>query len=310
MDVRRPTDADFAAVLALVQAYDRSVIGDTDWTEEELREEWRTLDRSRDAWLIELDGRAAGYATFENRGDGRMMGDGYVDPALAGRGVGGTILRLTEERARQEAATVEPGRRVTLQNATLLAADGDAAHTLYESHGYQPVRHFWRMVIDLDTEPRVPGSLDGVTIDSYDAARDDRPVHAAIQEAFEDHWQHRQVPWEQWEEQWRTRGVDRTLWWVARAGDDVAGALLASWKRSGDWGFVDILGVRRPWRGRGVGEALLRTAFAELRRRGEQRVALGVDAESPTGATRLYERVGMRIFWRAVVWEKELRGGA
>jgi ribosomal protein S18 acetylase RimI-like enzyme len=62
------------------------------------------------------------------------------------------------------------------------------------------------------------------------------------------------------------------------------------------------------WRRRGIGEALLATVFAEFFRRGEHRVALGVDAENPTGATRLYERVGMRRFWEAVVYEKEIRG--
>jgi ribosomal protein S18 acetylase RimI-like enzyme len=70
---------------------------------------------------------------------------------------------------------------------------------------------------------------------------------------------------------------------------------------------VNLIGVRPEWRRRGIAEALLRAAFAEFFRRGELRVALGVDAESPTGATRLYERVGMRVFSRTVVYEKELR---
>jgi mycothiol synthase len=38
-------------------------------------------------------------------------------------------------------------------------------------------------------------------------------------------------------------------------------------------------------------------------------VALSVDAESPTGATRLYERVGMRAYQEFVLYEKELRAG-
>ena len=70
-----------------------------------------------------------------------------------------------------------------------------------------------------------------------------------------------------------------------------------------------LIGVRPAWRRRGIAEALLETSFAEFFRRGERRVALGVDAESPTGATRLYEKAGMRVFWEAVVYEKELRAG-
>jgi len=261
--------------------------------------------------VIELDGRLAGYAVLFDRGAGRLMGDGYVHPEATGRGVGGMILRLTEQRARERMETADPACRVSLQNATLLHEGGDGARGLYETNGYIVVRHFWRMVADLDSEPERPLALEGVAVEPYDESRDARDVHATIQEAFRDHWGHREVSWDEWDAAWRAReAVDRTLWWVARAEGELAGVILASWKRMGDWGFVDTLGVRRPWRRRGVGEALLRTAMLEFWRRGERRVALGVDAESPTGATRLYERVGMRVFWRSVVWEKELRPGA
>jgi ribosomal protein S18 acetylase RimI-like enzyme len=64
--------------------------------------------------------------------------------------------------------------------------------------------------------------------------------------------------------------------------------------------------VRPRWRRLGLGEALLRESFREFHRRGERRVALAVDVENPTGATRLYERVGMRPLWEAVVYRKQL----
>ncbi len=65
--------------------------------------------------------------------------------------------------------------------------------------------------------------------------------------------------------------------------------------------------MRPGWRRRGIAEALLQTSFAEFFRRGERRIALGVDAQSSTGATRLYESVGMHVHYRVVVYEKELR---
>jgi ribosomal protein S18 acetylase RimI-like enzyme len=74
-------------------------------------------------------------------------------------------------------------------------------------------------------------------------------------------------------------------------------------------GWVDTLGVRRPWRRQGLAEALLYHSFAELRRRGLTRVGLGVDAHSLTGATRLYEKVGMRAIRDFTLFEKELRPG-
>ena len=71
-----------------------------------------------------------------------------------------------------------------------------------------------------------------------------------------------------------------------------------------------MLGVRRPWRRRGLGTALLRHSFRELRARGCERARLMVDGENLTGAVQLYERAGMRILWRADVWRKELRADA
>jgi len=88
--VRRPASlADLPEVLALAQASDVVLIGESDWTEADLREEWDEYDLERDVFLLELGGRLAGYAAFERRGSsGRMLADGYVHPELTGRGVG------------------------------------------------------------------------------------------------------------------------------------------------------------------------------------------------------------------------------
>ncbi|HVM70013.1 MAG TPA: GNAT family N-acetyltransferase, partial [Gaiellaceae bacterium] len=75
-------------------------------------------------------------------------------------------------------------------------------------------------------------------------------------------------------------------------------------------GHVSLLGVRRPWRRRGLGEALLLHSFAAFRAAGYRRGTLGVDASSPTGATRLYERVGMRVYRDTVFLERPVGGGS
>jgi ribosomal protein S18 acetylase RimI-like enzyme len=67
-----------------------------------------------------------------------------------------------------------------------------------------------------------------------------------------------------------------------------------------------VLAVRRPWRRRGLGLALLRHSFVEMERRGMTRASLGVDAENLTGAVALYERAGMRVARRNDCWQKEL----
>jgi mycothiol synthase len=300
MIVRRPTPADLPRVLALCQAADRAVHGDTDWTEDDLRREWEhDVDLERDAWVVELDGAVAGYATFEDR-DGRLLGDGYVDPELRGRGVGSRLLELTEERAHE----VTAAGPTTLESACL---QGDhAARALFRARGYEPVRHFLRMVIDLDDPPEPAHPPADVTVTPFERS-DAVAVHAAIEEAFAEEFGFRPEPFERWAgRRLDEPGARHDLWFVARDGEEVAGAIVCDWKRNGDWGWVGAVAVRARWRRRGLGATLLRTAFARFFELGERRVALGVDAANPTGATRLYERLGMRVLWRADLYRKQL----
>lgn len=301
MTRRRATLADLPEALALAQAADHAVLGETDWTEAELREEWEACDLERDVFLLDLDGRLGAYASIDDRGGGRLVVDGYVHPELTGRGLGSELLRLTEARAREGQP---PGTRVSLQNATLRGMPG--IDELYAAHGYHVERHFWRMVADLEQEPQVVVPA-GVEIRLAGDPEERQLLHQVIEDAFGDHWESQRRPYEEWAKRvFDVSGFDPTLLWVATAGGEVVGANLCYWKRHGDWGWIGSLGVRRPFRRRGIAEALLATAFRELWHRGERRVALGVDAQSPTGATRLYEKAGMTVFFEALVYEKEL----
>ena len=100
---------------------------------------------------------------------------------------------------------------------------------------------------------------------------------------------------------------DPSLWFLALDGGEICGVALC--KIVGDQGWVDVVGVRRPWRKRGLGLALLRQSLAEYHRRGVRKVDLSVDAESITGAPRLYGRAGMHLRESYVVYLIVLRSG-
>ena len=303
LTVRRPTLDDLPGALAVLQAADAGVLGESDWTEAGLRAEWNELDLAEDVWLAEHDGRIAGVVSLTSRGRGRFVADGYVHPELRGRGVGAELIRLTEARA-VELGAAEHADRVYLQNATI---ELDAA-PLYAARGYAPVRRFWHMVAELDAVPAavVPA---GVVIRNYRDPHERHAVYEALETAFADHWEHHPRAYGEWATRHFGRdGFDPSLLWVAEVAGEIAGAIDADDSHTeGDVGYVPTVGVVRAHRRRGIAEALLLTAFAELRSRGETRVALGVDAQSPTGATRLYEKVGMSVSWEAIVYEKELR---
>ena len=221
--------------------------------------------------------------------------DGYVHPDAHGQGLGRTLVRLGQELAAGRGKRVRTG---------IISTD-EAATALLRSEGFHAVRSFYRMTIDLDGPPAEPEVPAGIVLRPFELA-DAEAFHAATEEAFADHWE-----WEhETYEGWRKRAIDVDdfdpgLWLVAVDGDEIAGALRGTAKRFGS-GWVNSLAVRRPWRRRGLGAALLLASFGEFWRRGETRVALGVDAESETGATRLYERLGMQVGWQADVYEKEI----
>jgi mycothiol synthase len=205
------------------------------------------------------------------------------------------LVKLTEQGA------VEHAGAVVMRNS-VLGSDA-AARRLLEAHGYAEEPHNLRMRIDLDAAPPMPDVPPGIALASFrPGTDDDAGVDACVEESFEDAWTH--------QAQWRQAKVadarfDPALWIVAREGGEVCGVVLCM-PRTFGMGFVESLAVRAPWRRRGLGAALLGAAFARLWRAGERSVGLSVDADNP-GAIRLYERAGMRIAWRAVPYERELR---
>jgi mycothiol synthase len=302
---RAPTKEDFRAIADLILASDLASFGEPDYLEEELLVEWRDLDLETDAWVVVTPGgEPAGYAAVEHRRHALTYAEGYVHPRYTGRGVGTSLIRLTEARARERATQAPPGTRVVLDN-TINGKDG-TARQLLEREGYEAVRHFWRMAIELEEapEPELPG---GVSIRPCVPGPEERAVFEALDEALQDHWEHPPTTFEEWERRKKRFGFDPGMWLLAVDGDEIVGAAVCE-DRSGT-GWVNELAVRRPWRRRGLGLALLRRAFAEFYHRGTRKVALAVDSHSLTGATRLYERAGMRVERLYSVYRKELRTG-
>jgi GNAT superfamily N-acetyltransferase len=286
---------DAGAVRELIAAFDERHLGEADLTADDLRDDWRRIDLERDSWIWERNGTVVAHATLMTRG-ARVDADGYVHPDHTGAGLGTLILETTEARARELGTA-------TLLNA-ILAADTDAARLL-EAHGYRDARRFYRMAIDLDEQPPEPQWPEGLEPRPFEREHA-RAFFASSQEAFADEWNHVPEPFERFEER-RLAGpqFEPALWTAVWDQEEIAATLIADRERFGA-GWIGSIGVRRLWRRQGLGLALLRRAFGQFWELGERRVQLGVDAQNPTGATRLYERAGMHVVWEAVVYKKEL----
>ena len=292
----------------LIQAAELAEDSEAETAESDVAADWDLIDARQDAWLVEASGRATrGYGFVLRHRPARLGADCYVHPELTGLGVGRTLVRLTEQRARELADDDPEGVRVLLYNGVL--EHNAAAVGLLESEGYRAARRFRKMVADLREPPVEPPRPAGVTIRPVELDRDERAFYEATQESHRDHWDAVSEDFETWRRKHvEPEDADPSLWFVADAGGELAGVVDCAWKTMGK-GYVRWLGVRSDWRGRGIGLALLLRAFHEFHERGEHSVFLHVDTESPTGATRLYERAGMQKGWTAVIFEKELRAG-
>jgi mycothiol synthase len=234
----------------------------------------------------------------------------FVRPALWGRGLSTWLLRSGEERSSAAVERERPEGTVHLRVARW--STNTAAGSLFTALGYRYARTFHEMRIELDGSIAAADVPAGIVVRTFDRERDVWAAYEALAEAFEDHWGSHFEPFDDWRHDHIDAGssnFDASLWFLALEGERVVGVACCrnSSASSPDAANVDVLGVRRPWRGRGIGRCLLLTAFAEVRRRGIGAVELGVDSESPTGATRLYERAGMRHLRSFEHWDKLLQ---
>jgi mycothiol synthase len=239
-----------------------------------------------------------------------------VHPDYECLNIGAWLIEWAEQRALQVLPTISEGLRFAPHIGTYRQAD--QFKTLIEELGYRYIRSSYRMMIEMDEPAPEPVWSEGITLRTFDPQTDAEAVYRAFVESFRDHFGFVEEPFEQGFKRFRhfqleSEDFDPTLQFLAidRLSGEIAGFNICQAHVYDDpqVGWVGILGVRRPWRKRGIGLALLRHSFNEFYRRGTRKVGLGVDAQNLTGALRLYENAGMHVHYVFDIYEKELRAG-
>jgi ribosomal protein S18 acetylase RimI-like enzyme len=274
--VRPAGMSDVEAAFAVSEAVAEALHGHADTTVAHLRMAW---DYGQ-AWVaLDPDDRVIGYATLE---------DGYVEvwpqPA-AGPEVAEALLDAVSRRG----GALE----------TIVPAAAEALVSLYRGRGWTQTREVLRMQTTVAERPAGPVWPDAVRVRTY-ADADAAAVHEVLEAAFAGSAEE-VPPFARWHP-WMTNdpGFDPGVWFLAEQAERLAGVCLC-WRE----GWIKDLAVAPAFRGRGVGEALLRHALCAFHDRGIDTVGLKVDADNPTGAVRLYERVGMARERRYLMFRAE-----
>ena len=286
-------------------------------TLEQLTLNYATLvncDPARDIVLAEVDGELVAYARvfWQDLVEGGRSYEcfGFIHPNWRRRGIGGSLLRHNEARLREIAAAHADVSPKWLGSEGVDADPGNTA--LLRDAGYQPARFFYEMVapsLEAMGEPPMPDGVElrSTTRDQY------RTIWEAMAEAFRDHWGEAEwveADWERFDAD--PDNADPRLWRIGWAGDEVAGIVVTRVEHEENerYGrrrvYVAQVAVRRPWRRRGLARALLAGSLVAARDAGFTSASLGVDTDSPTGATALYESLGFAPERTFTVWRKPM----
>jgi mycothiol synthase len=301
VELRAPVPEDAAEIAAALNEFNRPVGFDLDSPEEvSVWLEFPSFDLERDVRVAVEGGRIVGYAEAVQLPDDRKLVFADVRAGLQHADAGAALLDFVEQRARELAS---PGGRLRIWTADR----AEEWRQFLEAQGFEVHRYSLRMVADLDDEPPEPEWPEGISVRMRGGDEDDRAAYEVQRETFADQADdYVAETFEDWLHWVKREPFDPGLWFLAFDGDQLAGVCLCrnEWAGDDELGWVSVVGVRRPWRRKGLGSALLLHSFRELRTRGKKRVGLGVRADNATGAVRLYERVGMRIVDRQVWYEK------
>ena len=309
-----PEDA--SAVTELLAAWERADPADHHYTETDIREEFGAPDAALDGGGVAvLDGeRVVAYGLLyvvAQEPEWVAYSDGGVHPDVHRRGVGRRVLDRQVDQARRLWQAQCPDRPGEVRVGVAETRVGAIA--ALTAAGFTTRRYFLRMRADLIVLGPVERSdPPGIHIRPYRQA-DDEAVRSVSNAAFSDHWGSTPRDAESWRAQFTEASSFRPgASFVAERDGVIVGFLLAgehdadTAQRGHRTGYVTRLGTVRSARGQGVGTVLVARALAAMRESGCTEAELDVDADSPTGAGRLYERLGFVVFGRERLLTRQL----
>ena len=294
--VRPARLSDIEAVHEIIARQNMIDYGNAMRTLDDLQKSWQSIDLDKDTCTAFVDGKLAGYAELlDNDSPFIYLADRTnVD-------LGFQLLTILEKMAaNRKKDTVNLFTRISEKNNTLLQ--------LFASNGYKSKLSFLIMDLVLQDIPPAAQLPEGIVIRTFIKDQDEQITYQTDEEASQDKGYHDRLSYEDWVKRMSMEkdSFDPSIWFLACAGNEVAGVALNVFRKDSNTGWVDHLSVRQAWRRRGIGKALLLHTFREFYLRSIHHIKLSVDSKSLTHAPHLYESVGMQTAQQYHIYRKEI----
>lgn len=313
----RPLSVD--QVRAWAELYTAILVADADddiMGEDDLAEEFADpqVDYARGSIAVYDGGTMAGYCIVQSKSEAdpvhEMRASGGVHPDYRNLGIGSQLIEWSERAALELHDERFGGLPVALGFGSL--AKNTSAGALFADHGYLPTRWFHQMTRDLSADLPGPATPDGVAIVGF---ADERSADALLirNEAFRDHWASSDLTPESWTFYLAARAFRPEYTFIAYLDGEPAGFVMTAEYEAYNKAkgirdlYIPQVASRRAVRRRGIASALLTTALTAAKADGFDTATLDVDADSPTGALGLYERLGFVVRDTKIAHRKVLR---
>ena len=310
-EVRAVTMEDVPAIVELVARLTTEVLGESDANEAEIRDDLTGphFDIAADTFIaLSPNGEVVAYGMGQDEHSGVGWMDVYIDPSLdderfaevADAAVAACRSRIIESAASRGESSIHLTANLYDVETRMQAA--------YERGGLEVETIYWRLELSLGAGESLETAVvpDGVRLVKVDP-NDDSVMEIAYRLFCDTSSEHHgldigQKTLADFAEEKRTaESYDPAAWWFAYDEDREVGLVIGDDRRvETGVGYIGWIGTTKQARGRGIARALLLTSFADYRARGRTGVQLGVDSGNTTGATRLYESVGMTSLHSAI----------
>jgi len=311
-------ESDFPAMTRVMQQSRDADLYDMVETVDDLVNEFRHLqncDPQEDLLILEVNDQAIGLCRCEwHDGYGGVRTynhSAHLAPEWRRGGLREAMLIGNEKRLREIASGHDTDRRRVFEARAVF--EPNDWRNLLEAQGYRPHNHTFLMTRPLEEvipDTPLPG---GYVVRDVEKEHT-RLVWKACEEAMREEPNFNEELWSEEGYEWvcGLRIFRPELWRIAWKDEEIAGGVLnfiddEENKRFGrNWGYTQGIFVVKKHRGKGLASSLISQSLEVLRAQGVDCAALTVDTQNPSGALRLYQRMGFQTVTQYTGYRKPL----